>query len=229
VTNRRGDIKSGINATKLCSHAGGQTGGMQSESTVGVLYRLLGVSRTRTQCLDSQQGAGAMGSRTPSEPYQRGETIPRERSPTHHGGDLPEVLRVERWTAMEQADDGRARFPASHRYVEILWTTRLGPMSVIVLRRLADVVLSDQPDVEVRELAVAIGTPGEPDKAVGRHSPLGKAIGRLVRFRHAGWMPAGSLAVVTQVPALGERDLARLPTKLRELHERLIDEQRPQP
>ena len=181
-----------------------------------------------------------MGSWTPSEPYQRGATDPRERSPTRQdgdarddqpthasraAGDLPKVLRVERWAVMEQANAERVCFPAAHRYVEILWTTRLGPMSVILLRRLADAASSEQVEVDVAELAVAIGAPGA-DRGVGKRSPLERAMQRLVRFRFAGWMPDGGLAVVTWVPALGERDLARLPGGLRDLHQRLVDELR---
>lgn len=178
-----------------------------------------------------------MTSWTPSEPYQRAQTDRPEPSPTpqgddghthepihpaRRGRDLPEVLHVERWTAMEQANDDRPCFPASHRYVEILWTPFLGAMPVILLRRLADAVTSEHADVEIAELAFAVGARNTPEGTVGKQSSLARAIERLARFRLAIWTPHDSLAIVTCVPALGQRDLARLPASLGDLHQRLI-------
>jgi hypothetical protein len=180
-----------------------------------------------------------MTSWTPSEPPQRAQTDRPERSPTPQGADghthqpihparrsrdLPDVLHLERWTAMEEANDARPCFPASHRYVEILWTPFLGAMSVILLRRLTDAVTSEQADVDIAELAFAVGARNTPDGTVGKQSSLARAIERLARFRLASWMPHDSLAIVTHVPALGQRDLARLPGSLGDLHQRLIAE-----
>jgi hypothetical protein len=185
-----------------------------------------------------------MTSRTPSEPYQRGEADERERGPTlqgdaghprrpvptaRQGRDLPAVLHVERWTAMERANDDRPCFPASHRYVEILWTPFLGAISVILLRRLTDAVSYEQAEFEIAELAFVVGARNTPDGKVGKQSSLARAFERLVRFRLAGWMPHDGLAVVTQVPALGQRDLARLPASLGDLHRRLVAELHAQP
>lgn len=178
---------------------------------------------------------------TPSEPSRDTEVARRKlgASGHHAGGErsgtpralasplgegLPASLRVVPWPSADASTVGRPAFPASHRYVEILWTPVLGPAQVILLRRLSEVARPQGGHVPTAELLVAIGGRCEHNGRVGRSSLLGKGIARLARFRLAAWESHGTLAVVARVPAVSDRDLARLPESFHELHRRFIDD-----
>lgn len=182
-----------------------------------------------------------MTSWTPSEPYQHDGMRPRDRGaggrrsgPERRAGvapasagwanrTLPPTLTVVPWPG-ELTDRGGPRFPLAHRYVEVLWTPLLGPTQVILLRRLGEVAGLSGGTVEVSDLAIATGSGAGRNGTAGMHSAVARAIDRLRRFRFVTWPSGGTLAVVTSLPALPERDLQRLPDSFQLLHRHLVDE-----
>lgn len=182
-----------------------------------------------------------MTSWTPWEPDQHDKRHPRGRpaggrlagpdppigaASTPGSGTLPPTLTIVPWTTLP-ADPTLPRFPVSHRYVEVLWTPLLGPTQVMLLRRLSEIASPAGSEVEVADLAVAIGSRTRSASPAGSNSAVARAIERLARFRFVYRPSPTTLAVVTDVPPLSERDLQRLPHHFRELHQALIDESSP--
>lgn len=113
----------------------------------------------------------------------------------------------------------RAGFPLDHPYLEQCWAPILGPSSVLVLRRTAQLWRDSIPArVDTSQLAAQLGL----GKGRGRHSPITKTLDRIVRFRFAGWAGPGVLDVYTEVPPLRSRDLKRVPDWTAGRHEELL-------
>lgn len=113
----------------------------------------------------------------------------------------------------------RAGFPLDHTYLEQCWTPILGPSSVLLLRRTAELWRDAIPArLETAELGAQLGL----SKGRGRHSPISRTVDRLVRFRFAGWAAPGVLDVYSEVPPLRARDLARVPDWTAARHDELL-------
>lgn len=113
----------------------------------------------------------------------------------------------------------RAGFPLDHPYLEQCWAPVLGPSSVLLLRRTAELWRDGIPArIETGELGAQLGL----SRGRGRHSPITRTLDRLVRFRFAGWAAPGVLDVYSEVPPLRSRDLARVPNWTAARHEALL-------
>lgn len=113
----------------------------------------------------------------------------------------------------------RAGFPIDHPYLEQCWAPILGPSSVLLLRRTAQLWRDSIPArVATSDLAAQLGL----GKGRGRHSPIAKTLDRIVRFRFAGWAGPGVIDVYTEVPPLRSGDLKRVPGWTAARHDELL-------
>jgi hypothetical protein len=96
----------------------------------------------------------------------------------------------------------------------------IGPSSWLVYSRLAPLAVSaDRSVVDVVELAREIGLHPRP----GRRDPLAQSLSRLEAFGLAEWRHNGAeYAVRRCLPALGDRQAARLPQSARLFHFRAV-------
>lgn len=113
----------------------------------------------------------------------------------------------------------RAGFPLDHPYLEQCWAPILGPSSVLLLRRTAELWRDAIPaTVDTSELASQLGL----GKGRSRNSPITKTLDRIVRFRFAGWAAPGALDVYSEVRPLRSRDLQRVPDWTAARHDELL-------
>ncbi len=107
-------------------------------------------------------------------------------------------------------------------YVERYWLSILGPSATLLLRRLAHGLDLEPEGFEFDPaewaLELGLGTRG------GKHSPFWRTIDRTSRFGMTR-RNAEVLAVRRRLPPLTARQVERLPTRLREAHERWTAEQ----
>lgn len=113
----------------------------------------------------------------------------------------------------------RAGFALDHPYLEQCWSPILGPSSVLLLRRTAELWRDAIPaTVRTSDLAAQLGL----GKGRGRHSPITKTLERVVRFRFAEWAAPGVLDVYSEVRPLRSRDLDRVPDWTAARHDELL-------
>ena len=111
-------------------------------------------------------------------------------------------------------------FDPRSSYVEHFWLPILGPSCIFLLRRLAytfDLDTATQ-EVSLRDISFEIGL-GSPK---GFGNSITKTLNRCIQFDMAKLQPNGTLSVRRSLPPLNQRQLARLPTDLQNLHETLI-------
>ncbi len=111
-------------------------------------------------------------------------------------------------------------FDPRSSYVEHFWLPILGPSCIFLLRRLAyafDLDTATQ-EVSLRDISFEIGL-GSPK---GFGNSITKTLNRCIQFDMAKLQPNGSLSVRRSLPPLNQRQLARLPNELQDLHETLI-------
>lgn len=104
-------------------------------------------------------------------------------------------------------------------YAERFWLPTLGPSTYLLHRHLVG-GLDRSPtgwELDPVEVSMALGL----GSTASRSAPFGKALVRLVRFRQAEVRPAGVLAVRTNLPPLSQRQVDRLPARLRAEHQRV--------
>jgi hypothetical protein len=124
----------------------------------------------------------------------------------------PERLWVTAW--VDPLVDRFGHDPRS-LYVETFWLGVLGPSTIWLLRRLAN-LLDAHPDgtaIDLEDTAGALGIGGR----TGRHAPLHRALDRCVTFgmaQHSGT----TLAVRRYLPPLARRHLVRLPLSVQQYH-----------
>jgi hypothetical protein len=110
---------------------------------------------------------------------------------------------------------GRHGFAIHSDYVEHLWLPVLGPTASWALRRL--VTLADEAGgalaVDLAELGASLGLGGH-----GRHSPLNRALNRLIQFGPARWSGREFEVWPTLPPLLGFQ-LAAIPERLQRIDE----------
>ncbi len=126
--------------------------------------------------------------------------------------DVPATLVVLPWA--DPVIDPIGHDPRS-RYVELFWLGVLGPTATLLLRRLAD-GLESYPDgfeLDVPDLARSLGI-----KLQGqRRAAFANALQRTVLFGMAQQHSHG-LLVRRRIPPLSHRQVAQLPTDLRNAH-----------
>jgi hypothetical protein len=101
-------------------------------------------------------------------------------------------------------------------YVETFWLGVLGPTCTWLLRRFA-AGLDDDPagfDLDLSDTAGALGL----GHRSGRHSPLRRALARVVTFEMARREGPTTLAVRRRMPPMPRRHLQRLPPTLQNSH-----------
>lgn len=114
-----------------------------------------------------------------------------------------------------------AGFGLDHAYVERCWAPVLGPTSTLLLRQLPTLWAETDPlRMDLAELSRTVGV----GAGHGAHSPLSRALDRLVRFRLARPGADRSWEVFRQVRPLGANELRRVPEWSRQMHTRLLDQ-----
>ena len=110
-------------------------------------------------------------------------------------------------------------FPLQHQYVEMLWLPVIGPSATWMLRRLGGWALACPQGMVVvlPELSESLGL----GWCSGAGSSVQRTMRRLIRFELARWTDA--LEVMTMVPPVSDRQLARMSSGLVRAHDRLID------
>jgi hypothetical protein len=129
---------------------------------------------------------------------------------------FPVEVTVRAW----ELDRGGLVFPAQHQYVEMLWLPVIGPSSTWLLRRLSGWALAcpEGLTVVLPELSESLGL----GWSSGPNSSLQRSMRRLMMFGLACW--GDSFEVATQVPAVSERQLARMSPGLVRAHDRMIQQ-----
>ena len=142
----------------------------------------------------------------PSEPSNRHETLRTAEA-------LKPELQITPWRDEVVETLG---FGPRSMYIEMCWLPLLGPTATWLYRRLGSWV-EFHPDgltVDLTDLAVSLGL-GE---GLGRHSPVGRALERLVRFDAARWAKE-ELQVRQALAPLPERLARRLSYSGYQLHQ----------
>lgn len=124
------------------------------------------------------------------------------------------VTAVRPWPELP-GREGHGHDPRS-TYVERFWIGTLGPSATWIVRRLAD-RFDTSPDgfeVDLDDLASSIGM----SYAKRDDSPFGRALHRCVMFGLARPSRDG-IEVRRRIPDLPERQLGRLPERLRQAHD----------
>jgi len=127
---------------------------------------------------------------------------------------FPVEVMVQAW----EVDRGVPLFPAQHQYVEMLWLPVIGPSATWLLRRMGGWVLAcpDGLTVVLPELSESLGL----GWSSGANSSLQRSMRRLMMFGLARW--TDGFEVLTMVPALSERRLARMSPGLVRAHDRML-------
>ena len=109
-------------------------------------------------------------------------------------------------------------FPVQHQYVEMLWLRVIGPSAMWMLRRLGSWALACPEGLVLvlSELSESMGL----GWSSGAGSSVQRTLRRLIRFGLARWTDA--LEVMTMVPAVSDRHLARMSSGLVRAHDRMM-------
>jgi len=114
----------------------------------------------------------------------------------------------------------RVGFPLNHAYLEQVYCSVLGPTTVLLLRRIGD-LLDGHPegmhlDLVETSRSLGVGARGAEGAEVGRNAPIRRALDRIAMFGLGKWTePGEALAVHAKVPALSRHRAERLPTSSR--------------
>ena len=129
---------------------------------------------------------------------------------------FPVEVTVRAW----EVDRGVPLFPAQHQYVEMLWLPVIGPSTTWLLRRLSGWALAcpEGLTVVLPELSESLGL----GWSSGVNSSLQRSMRRLFMFGLARWSDA--FEVATTVPAVSERQLARMSPGLVRAHDRMVQQ-----
>ena len=129
---------------------------------------------------------------------------------------FPVEVTVRAW----KVDRGVPLFPAQHQYVEMLWLPVIGPSATWLLRRLSGWALAcpEGLTVVLPELSESLGL----GWSSGANSSVQRSMRRLIMFGLARW--SDSFEVATAVPAVSERQLARMSPGLVRAHDRMVEQ-----
>ena len=127
---------------------------------------------------------------------------------------FPVEVTVRAW----EVDRDGPLFPVQHPYVEMLWLPVIGPSSTWLLRRLSGWALAcpEGLTVVLPELSESLGL----GWSSGASSSVQRSMRRLIMFGLACWSDA--FEVATGVPAVSERQLARMSPGLVGAHDRFV-------
>lgn len=143
------------------------------------------------------------------------EGAPQSSRPNEGDGRaLAEQLHVVPWH--DEVTEAHGFGPRS-MYVEVCWLPVMGPTATWLYRRLGSWVEYNPAGltVNLQQVSESIGL-GE---ALGRHSKIAKALGRLARYQAVRW-GGDELQVRTALPPLPLRLVKGLDPQTRRLHER---------
>jgi hypothetical protein len=117
-----------------------------------------------------------------------------------------------------------ASFPVLHEYFEVVYGPLIGPTSVFLARTLARHVASASGPVTVCpiELSREVGLRSSSTEPLGKKSHLAKSLDRLAHHRLVNRIDADTLGIVTAVPLVTPKLLARLPGSTRRRHAVLL-------
>lgn len=138
---------------------------------------------------------------------------PLDDMPAASPAEARTVIEVVPWN--DPISDSLGYDPRSW-YVEQFWLGLIGPTGTWLLRRTAG-MFDHSPngfELQLEDTARELGL----GPNIGRHSPMGKALGQLERFGLSRTTPR-ALAVRRRVPPMALRHLQRLPGRLRDLHD----------
>lgn len=115
-------------------------------------------------------------------------------------------------------------FPVLHDYFEVVYSSLLGPTSVLLARSLARHVAMAGGPVTIYpvDLAKQLGLRSSYDDPIGKHSILAKAIERLAHHRLVKQFGPDTLGVVVHVPPLTNGALGKLPDSIRLAHQGFV-------
>lgn len=127
--------------------------------------------------------------------------------------DFPTKIAIEPWS--DALVERHGHDPRS-AYAETFWLPILGPSTTLLMRRLATGFDQEPAGFEVHaaDLSRELGL-GE---ALSKNSSFVRALDRTIKFNMAQ-MHANTLYVRRRVPPLADRQLTRLPQRLRRLHD----------
>ena len=127
---------------------------------------------------------------------------------------FPVEVTVRAW----EVDRDGPWFPVQHQYVEMLWLPVIGPSTTWLLRRLSGWALACPQGLTVvlPELSESLGL----GWSSGASSSLQRSMRRLMMFGLARW--TDGFEVLTMVPAVSERRLARMSPGLVRAHDRML-------
>jgi hypothetical protein len=127
---------------------------------------------------------------------------------------FPVEVTVRAW----KVDRGVPLFSAQHQYVEMLWLPVIGPSATWLLRRLSGWALAcpEGLTVVLPELSESLGL----GWSSGANSSVQRSMRRLIMFGLARW--SDSFEVATIVPAVSERQLARMSPGLVRARDRMV-------
>jgi hypothetical protein len=137
---------------------------------------------------------------------------------------MPTRLAIQPWP--DPVIDTLGHDPRS-LYVERFWLPTLGPTSLLLLRRIAE-LLDQSPDgagIDVAETSAALGV----GHREGKSSPFMRSMDRLVQFDLACATGPDGYAVRRSVPPVNRRHLHRLPDSLRDAHTEWTEAQLAEP
>jgi len=127
--------------------------------------------------------------------------------------DFPTKLMVEPWP--DPLVEQHGHDPRS-AYAETFWLPILGPSTTWLIRRLATGLDSDPGGYELHaiDLSRELGL----GDALSKNSSFVRAMDRTIKFNMAQ-MHANTVYIRRRVPPLADRQLSRLPERLRRLHD----------
>lgn len=115
-------------------------------------------------------------------------------------------------------------FPVLHEYFEVVYSSLIGPASVLLARSFARHVMEAGGEVMICpvELSLELGLRASHDEPIGKGSHLARAIDRLAHHRLARHLKTNTLGVVVYVAPLTDTAVGKLPVSIRQAHSRLI-------
>lgn len=105
--------------------------------------------------------------------------------------------------------------PWRHDYAELYWLSIIGPTTFLLGRRLAGMVLAREFTIEAEELSLELGLGARWQP----NAPLNRSLSRLATFKLAERESDTAWWVRLTVPMLSDKQVRRLPDRLRALHE----------
>lgn len=143
----------------------------------------------------------------------RGQACETKDGRRHSAIEFNPSLRFTSWRDIDLESRG---YDPRSTYVEKFWLPFLGPSTVVLMRRITE-LLEENPhgfSVELSDLSQMIGL----GTNISKHSSLQKTLNRLLIFELARVMPSSALSMRIKLPPLPTRYFSRLPETLQREH-----------